>query len=366
MISGRAQHRPPHRLVGKGALLEIIEDDVVGRVVGLADLLQDDGALAFELGRVEGRVLQDVGEDVERERHVLLQHLGVIGRALARGIGVEVAADRLDLLGDGAGAAPLGALERHVLEKMRDAVDLRRLVPGADIDPQPERDRVHRIDAVGDDAQPVRQRREPGCHAAPLDMARRPAGARERGRSARPHRHRSGEPSIRSRLFHDFRQRRRHCRADAGGPLDRIGKFRRMRASRARPSASRVRRRPLPPGRRRPRPRYADRSAIPVRAVGFGDRVERRRVVDAVAAKTAPRAARQACSSAGSAPVSRNRRNAAATAAPLRPFSSNSRRSKLLDDLDVHAGAEARLDRRERHLAAVADSAPACRWRWCR
>ena len=57
---------------------------------------------------------------------VLLQHLGVIGGALARGIGVEVAADRLDLLGDGEGAAALGALERHVLEEMRDAVDLRR------------------------------------------------------------------------------------------------------------------------------------------------------------------------------------------------------------------------------------------------
>ena len=124
----------------------MVEDDVVGRVVGLADLLQDHGALAFELGRVEGRMQQDVGEDVERERHVLLQHLGVIRGAFARGVGVEMAADRLDLLGDRAGAAPLGALERHVLEKMRDAVDLRRLVPCADIDPDAERDRVDGVD----------------------------------------------------------------------------------------------------------------------------------------------------------------------------------------------------------------------------
>jgi hypothetical protein len=46
---GAAEHRAAHRLVGKGALLEIVEDDVVGRVVGLADLLQDHRALAFEL-----------------------------------------------------------------------------------------------------------------------------------------------------------------------------------------------------------------------------------------------------------------------------------------------------------------------------
>ena len=79
-----------------------------------------------QLVRVESRVLQDVGDDVDGERHVLLQHLGVVGGVLARGVGVELAADRLDLLGDGAGDAPLGALERHVLEEVRDAVDARR------------------------------------------------------------------------------------------------------------------------------------------------------------------------------------------------------------------------------------------------
>src|SRR5712691_10024653 len=76
-------------------------------------------------------------------------------------------ADRLDLLGDGAGAAPLGALERHVLKKMRGAVHLRRLVPGADIDPEAERHGVDRVDPVGDDPEPVRQCGELCGHAAP-------------------------------------------------------------------------------------------------------------------------------------------------------------------------------------------------------
>ncbi len=132
---GPAQHRPAHRLVGVGAFLKVIEDDVVGGVVGLADLLQDNGALALHLLGLEGRVLQDVGKDVERERHILLQHLGVEGGALARGVGVEVAAHRLDLLGDGERAAPLGPFERHMLEKVGDTVDFCRLVSGPDIDP---------------------------------------------------------------------------------------------------------------------------------------------------------------------------------------------------------------------------------------
>jgi hypothetical protein len=92
----------------------MVEDDVVGRVVGLADFLQDDAALALQLLRLEGRMGQDVADDVGAERGVLLQHLDVVGGLLARGVGVDVAADRLDLLGDGGGAervsVPLNAM----------------------------------------------------------------------------------------------------------------------------------------------------------------------------------------------------------------------------------------------------------------
>ena len=46
-----------------------------------------------------------------------------------------MAADGLDLLGDLACRAPFGALEDHVFEQMRDAVDLDRFVPGPGLDP---------------------------------------------------------------------------------------------------------------------------------------------------------------------------------------------------------------------------------------
>ena len=51
-----------------------------------------------------------------------LQHAREVGRGLQAGGGIEFAADRLDLLGDVAGAAPLGALEGHMLQQVRDAV----------------------------------------------------------------------------------------------------------------------------------------------------------------------------------------------------------------------------------------------------
>jgi hypothetical protein len=66
-ILGRPKDRAPHRLVGKGRFLQPVEDDVVGGVERLPDLLQDDMPLGLDLGRVEGGVEDDVGDDVERE-----------------------------------------------------------------------------------------------------------------------------------------------------------------------------------------------------------------------------------------------------------------------------------------------------------
>jgi hypothetical protein len=77
----------------------------------LPDLLQDHVALHLDLARIEDRVQQDVGHHVERERHVRLQHAGVIGGHLARGVGVDIAAHILDLLGDLQGAARLVPLK---------------------------------------------------------------------------------------------------------------------------------------------------------------------------------------------------------------------------------------------------------------
>ena len=62
-----AERRPAHRLARISGFLEMVEDDVVGRVVRLADLLQDDAALALQLVGSERAVRQNVADDVGAE-----------------------------------------------------------------------------------------------------------------------------------------------------------------------------------------------------------------------------------------------------------------------------------------------------------
>ena len=84
--------------------------------------------------REEGYTSETIGEVLrEVNSSFLAEDAGVVGGGLAARIGVEVAADILDLDRDVLGRAARGALERHVLEEVGDARDAPHLVDGADI-----------------------------------------------------------------------------------------------------------------------------------------------------------------------------------------------------------------------------------------
>ena len=97
----------------------------------------------------------DVGEDVERERQVLVEHLDVVAGVFLGGEGVELAADRVDRLRDVLGRAGRGALEEHVLDEMRDAALLGGLVARAARQPDADADRTDVRHPLGEEAKAV-------------------------------------------------------------------------------------------------------------------------------------------------------------------------------------------------------------------
>jgi len=135
--------------------LQPVEDDVVRRVQRLADLLQDHTALDLDLAVLERRIQQDIGHHVQPQRHVVFQNTHIIGGHLAAGVGIDIATDVLDRLGDLQGRPRLGALERHVFEKVRDPVLFQPLVPPPGTHPYPDGCRFHGGHVFSDDAEAV-------------------------------------------------------------------------------------------------------------------------------------------------------------------------------------------------------------------
>ncbi len=86
-----------------GALGEI-KNQVIGLVIGGGDFLQDDVALALQLIAIKGGFGENVGEDIEGQGPVILQHAGIIGGGFHAGRGVDFTACRFNLLGDILGA----------------------------------------------------------------------------------------------------------------------------------------------------------------------------------------------------------------------------------------------------------------------
>jgi hypothetical protein len=66
-----------------------------------------------------------------------------------------MAADRFDLFRDAAGVTPLGTLEGHVLEQVRNAMYIRGFLASSRIDPNADGRRLKFRHAIGDNAQTV-------------------------------------------------------------------------------------------------------------------------------------------------------------------------------------------------------------------
>ena len=150
-----SQDGAPEGLFGIGPFLQPVEDHIVRRIERLPDLLQDHAAFDLDLGLVKDGVQQDVGQNVQRKRHVVFQHTHVIGGHLAAGIGVDIPPHILDGFRDLQGRPFFGALEGHVFKKMGDAVLIARLVARACAHPDSDRGRGEARHMFGDNAKPV-------------------------------------------------------------------------------------------------------------------------------------------------------------------------------------------------------------------
>ncbi len=105
-------------------LREKLVDQILRIVLGHADFFLDHALLAFDVVIRELRIEDHIGNDVERFRKMLVEHARIEADHFLRGEGVEHAAERIDFAGDVFCRAAARAFEDHVLDEMRDAVDV--------------------------------------------------------------------------------------------------------------------------------------------------------------------------------------------------------------------------------------------------
>ena len=88
----------PERVPAEDRLRDEVEDQLLRRVLDHGDLLEHDLPLRVEVG--EGRREDHVGHDVERGLQVLVEDARVDDGVVARGGRVQLAAERVEDLGD--------------------------------------------------------------------------------------------------------------------------------------------------------------------------------------------------------------------------------------------------------------------------
>ena len=134
-------------------LREELVDEIVGRVLDHLDLFEDHLLLAADLFLDERGMHDDVRQQIDGERQVLVEHLDVVAGVLLRGERVELSADRVDRLRDVLGGARVGAFEEHVLDEMGDAAERIGLVTRPARQPHADRHRPNLRHRLGDEAQ---------------------------------------------------------------------------------------------------------------------------------------------------------------------------------------------------------------------
>ena len=150
-----AENGATERVILPEALREQLVDEVVGRVLDHLDLFEDHLLLALDIVRTERGVQHDIGQDVDGQRQVLVEHLDVVAGVFLRGEGVELPPDRIDRLRDVFGRTRRRALEQHVLDEMGDPAALGGFMPRPPGEPDADTDRTDLGHLLGEETEAV-------------------------------------------------------------------------------------------------------------------------------------------------------------------------------------------------------------------
>src|SRR4029077_3078157 len=147
----RAQDRQTESMVLPETLREDFVDEVVGIILIHFYFFEDDAALARDIAAIEDGMKDKIAEDIHGKRKVVIEDFDIEANTFLCRERVHIAADRIDLAGNGFGGAGFRALEHHVLDEVGDAVPFRIFVAGTGLQPDADGDGTDVGHLLGDD-----------------------------------------------------------------------------------------------------------------------------------------------------------------------------------------------------------------------
>src|SRR5215469_18085729 len=123
---------------------EVLGEDLVDEVVGIVfvhlDLFQDHALFAHDVFGIEYRIQDQVAQDIDGDRQMLIQDLNVEADGLLAGEGIHVSANRVHLARNRLRRTCSRALEHHVFGEVRDAVEFRGFIARSAFHPDADGD----------------------------------------------------------------------------------------------------------------------------------------------------------------------------------------------------------------------------------
>ena len=117
----RAENGTSERMSRPELLSEHFVHEIIRRILDHLDLFEDDALLAVDVRWTERRPHDEVAQQIDRDRQMIVENLDVVAGVLLRRERVELPADGVDRLRNRLRRTRRRPLEQHVLDEMRDA-----------------------------------------------------------------------------------------------------------------------------------------------------------------------------------------------------------------------------------------------------
>jgi hypothetical protein len=120
--------------------IENVVDIIIRRILHHLNLLEDNHPLLLHIFHVHEGMKENIGQEIDGQRQILIDHLGIKTGVFPSGKGIESSTDRVDLFGNVESGSPFCPFKEEMFNEMRYPVFTGLFISGPGGQPNAEGD----------------------------------------------------------------------------------------------------------------------------------------------------------------------------------------------------------------------------------